>query len=255
MDNENIFWPKKIRFLDVWINTAWAFISWVIWSVLLLFIVFIISWMVDVPLNYKEIKIWISWNNPIFPFFLSLITFIVSIIVAILTYYFLTLTEPWKYKRTIIHLSQISFFSILTYIFIAPVYIYVWMQNYDNIMTIFIIHSLIISFWVTILLEIMNNYRYILLWFYASFVWLFITWIISFLIFSVFSTWYAKFLSLLLILPLINWLIIFFKWLFEIVYYKYFIIYWKDQLWDIFKQIEQEETDEYNDAVNESNTY
>lgn len=255
MDNENVFWPKKVRIVDVWINTAWAFISWVIWSVLLLFIVFLVSWMIDIPGNFKEVKIWLWWGNPLFPFVLSFITFIVSVIVSIITYYFLTLTEPTKYKRTNIHLSQISFFSIITYIFISPLYIYAWMQNYDNIMYVFIIHSLLLSFWINILLEMMNNYRYLLLWLYASFVWLFITWILIFSIFSAFSWWYAKLLSLLLILPLINWLIVFFKWVFEIMYYKYFMLTSKDPLGDIFKQIEEEEMDEYNEAVNESNTY
>jgi hypothetical protein len=70
-----------------------------------------------------------------------------------------------------------------------------------------------------------------------------------------FSSRYAKLLSLLLILPLINWLIIFFKWLFEMIYYKYYMLTSRDPLWDIFRQIEQEEMDEYNEAVNENTTY
>ena len=255
MHNEEVFWPRKVRIVDVGINTAWAFISWVIGSVLLLFIIFGISGIIDVAVNFKNAKIGLWGNSPLFPFMLSFITFIVSVIVSTVTYYFLTLTDPNKYKKTIIHFSQISFFSILTYIFFAPIYVYAGMQNYDNIMLVFVIHSLLLSFWVTILLEIMNNYRYILLWLYASFMGLFITGIITFFIFSSFSTGYAKLLSLLFILPLINGFIIFFKWLFEIAYYKYFMISGKDQLWDIFKQIEQEEMDEYNDAVNENSTY
>lgn len=255
MENDNVFWPRKVRIVDVWISTAWAFISWVIWSVLLLFIVFLVSWIIDIPGEFKEVKIWIWWNNPVFPFVLSFITFITTVVVSIITYYFLTLTEPTRYKRTIIHLSQISFFSIIIYIFLSPLYIYAWMQSYNNIIYVFIIHALLLVFWLTIVLEVMNNYRYILLWIYASFVWLFITSLLVFLIFSMFSWWYAKLLSLLLILPLINWLIIFFKWLFEMVYYKYYMITSKDPLWDIFSQIEQEEIDEYNEAVNENTTY
>lgn len=255
MNNENVFWPRNIKLVDIWINTAWAFISWVIWSLLLMFIIFLVSWIVDIPWEFKEAKIWIWWNNPLFPFVLSFITFIATVAVSIITYYFLSLTEPTKYKRTIIHLSQVSFFSIITYIFLSPLYIYRWMQNYDNIMYIFIVHALLLTFWVTIILEVMNNYRYILLWIYASFVWLFITSILIFFIFFMFSSRYAKLLSLLLILPLINWLIIFFKWLFEMIYYKYYMLTSRDPLWDIFRQIEQEEMDEYNEAVNENTTY
>lgn len=255
MDKDNIFWPKKVKIVDVWINTAWAFISWVIWSVILIFIVSLTGWFLDVPWNFANPKSWFGWWSPVFPFLLSFITFIVSVIVSIITYYFLTLTDPNNYKKTIIHFWQISFFSILIYIFLAPIYVYAWMENYDYIMVVFILHCLLLSFWVTIILEVMNNYRYILLWIYASFVWLFLAWITNFFIFWMFWTWYAKLISLLLILPLVNWLTIFFKWLFEIIYYKYFIITWNDQLWDIFKQIEQEEIEQYAQRENEDVTY
>lgn len=255
MSNQEVFWPRQVKIVDVWINTAWAFISGVIGSVLLLFIIFAISGIIDVPASFKTVKMSVGGNNPLFPFLLSFITFIVGTIVSVITYYFLTLTDAGKYKRTIIHFSQISFFAILTYIFLAPVYVYAGMQNYDNIMLVFVVHSLLLAFWVTVLLEVMNNYRYILLWLYASFIGLFITGIITFFIFTSFSTGYAKLLSLLFILPLINGFMIFFKWVFEIVYYKYFMLTGNDQLWDIFSQIEQEEMDAYNEAVNQNSNY
>ncbi len=254
-NNDDVFWPRKVKIVDVLVTSAWAFISGIIWSVSLLFIIFLISWIIDVPANFTNANAWFGWNNPIFPFVLSLITFVVSIIVSIITYNFLALTDADKYKKTIIHFWQISFFSILTYIFLVPIYVYIWAIDYRNIMYIFIIHILLLTFWEIIILELLNNYRYVLLWIYASFVWLFLTWIFTFFIFSLFPEWYAKLLSLLLILPLINWLIIFFKWLFEFVYYKYFLITWKDNLWDIFTQIEEEEQEQLKDAINENNTY
>ncbi len=255
MGNEEIFWPRKVKLVDIWINTAGAFISWVIGSVLLLLVIFWLSGMIDLPWNFKDIKITIWWNNPIFPIILSFITFIVTFIVSVTTYYFLHITDPNKYKKNIIFLWHISLFCILIYLIISPVYIYSGIESYDNIMTVFLIHVLFLSFWINILLEIMNNYRYILLWFYGSFIWLFLTGIIIFFIFSMFATGYAKLLSLLFILPLINWLMVFFKWIFEWIYYQYYLMSWKDQLWDIFSQIEQEEMDEYNQAMNENNTY
>lgn len=253
MWSDDIFWPKEIKIINVWINALWAFISWIIWSILLIFIIFLISWIIDIYWSFKEVWMW--WSNPLFSFILSFITFIVTVFVSITTYYFLTLTEPTKYKKTIIHLSQISLFSIIIYIFLSPLYIFVWMQNYYNIIYVFIIHVLFLSFWVVIILEIMNNYRYVLLWIYASFIWLFITSIIIFFILSMFSSWYARLLLLLLVLPLVNWLIIFFKWIFEIIYYKYYMLTSKDPLWDIFYQIEQEEIDKYNEIANENTTY
>lgn len=253
--NDDIFWPKHVKIADIFITSAWAFISWIIWSVILLFITFLVSWIIDIPGEFKQENLWFWWNTPIFPFVLSFITFIVSIIVCIITYNFLHLIDSLRYKKTIIHLWQISLFSIITYIFLVPVYIYIWMIDYKNIMYIFIIHILLQSFWEVILLEILNNYRYVLLGFYGSFVWLFLTWIIAFFIFSLFPEWYARLLSLILLLPLINWLIFVFKWFFELCYYKYFILTWKDNLWDIFEQIIQEEQEELRDAINENNTY
>lgn len=251
--NDNIFWPRKVKIVDVLMASAWAFISWVIWSVLLLFIVFVFSGIIDIPWNFKNPSM--GWNNPLFPFVLSFITFIVSVIVSIITYYFLAIIDSERYKKTIIHLSQISFFAIIIYIIFAPIYVYVWMNDYNNIMVVFILHILLLTFWEMLILELLNNYRYILLWFYASFFGLWISAILTILIFSFFSEWYAKLLSLLLLLPLINWFILFFKWLFEIMYYNYFSMSWKDQLWDIFEQIKQEEIDNYNQAVNENNTF
>jgi len=253
--NDEIFWPRNVKITDILITSAWGFISWIIWSVFLLFITFLVSGIIDVPGNFKQENLWFGWNTPIFPFVLSFITFIVSIVVSIITYNFLHLIDKERYKKTIIHLGQVSLFSIITYIFLVPVYVYIWMIDYKNIMYIFIIHVLIQTFWEVILLEILNNYRYILLGFYGSFVWLFLTWIVAFFIFSLFSEWYARLLSLILLLPLINWLIFFFKWLFELVYYKYFILTSKDNLWDIFEQIIQEEQEQLRDAINENNTY
>lgn len=251
----NVFWPREVKFSDIWVTTAWSFISWVIWSVILLFLVSIISVFIDIPWNFNNKMLASWWWNAIFSFILSFITFIASVVVSIITYNFFSLTDPNKYKKTIIHFWQISFFSIILYIFFSPIYIYAWIQDYDNIMTVFIVHSLLLSFWVTIILEVMNNYRYILLWIYASLIWLILSWIINFYIFSLFWWWYAKLISLLLILPLINWLTTFFKWVFEFLYYKYFIFTWLDQLWDIFKQIEQEELDELKETWNENATY
>lgn len=137
----------------------------------------------------------------------------------------------------------------------TPIYIYVWMVSYNDIMLVFIAHILILAFWVSILLELLNNYRYILLWLYASFVWLFLSSIIIFLIFFSFSSWFAKLVSLLVILPLSNWLLVFFKWIFEYLYYLYFKFTWLDQFWDIFYTLEQEEKDQVEEAMDENTTF
>lgn len=64
---------------------------------------------------------------------------------------------------------------------------------------------------------------------------------VAILIFSSFSDGYAKLISLLVLLPVINTSIIFFKQLFEYIYYYYHSYTNLDQLGDIFYQIEEEE--------------
>ena len=61
------------------------------------------------------------------------------------------------------------------------------------------------------------------------------------MIFTSFSGWTAKLFSLVVLLPIINFTITFFKQIFELIYYKYHLATNQDQLWDIFYQIEMDE--------------
>ena len=149
-----------------------------------------------------------------------------------------------KYKRSLVIFWQITLFWLITYIFFTPIYIYLGIQSYENILYIFIAHTLVVSFWTSIILEIMNNYRNILIWIYWSFIWLFLASFVSIIIFSTTPEWTAKLFALVIILPLINFSITFFKQLFELVYYKYNLSTNTDPLWDIFYQIEMEEKED-----------
>ena len=254
--SEWVLWPRKIKFYDILISTIWAFISGIIWSLILVIIIFLLSNMLDITWVFKaNFAVWWEWIWTFFPVLLTFITFIVSLIVIFFTYFFLTVSDSIKYKKTILHFWHIAFFWIITYIFITPIYLYVWIQNLSNIMYVFIWHIFIISFWLALVLEVLNNYRYILLWFYASCISLFITWWIILVIFNLFPSWEAKLFSLLLILPLINSFIIFFKWVLELAYYEYYKMTWYDQLWDIFYQLEQEEKEQLKEAEEENNLF
>jgi len=234
------FWPKKIDFSDILINSLWSLIAWVIWSVIILIITFLLWNSVNIPAKFDAAKIWLETSS-IFPLLLSLITLISTTLTIYLTYKLLTITSPEKYKKNIIVSWQILFFAFITYLFITPVYIFLWMDNYDFIMYIFLAHILILTFWTHIILEILNNYRHILIWIYWTFIWLFISLISTAYIFTSFETWTAKLISLVILLPIINFLIIFFKQIFELLYYHYYLYSNQDQLWDIFYQIENEE--------------
>ena len=234
------FWPQKIDLPDIMINSLWSLIAWVVWSTIILVITFLLGNSIDIPWNFKSSEAWL-WTSSVFPLILSIITFVWTTTTMYLTYKMLNLTSELRYKKNIVITWQIALFALITYLFITPVYIYSWVIKYEYIMYVFLVHTLIVTFWTSILLEVLNNYRHVLIWIYWSFIWLFVSMIISVLIFTSFSSWAAKLISLVLLLPLINFCTTFFKQLFELVYYYYFKYTNLDPLWDIFYLIESEE--------------
>lgn len=234
------FGPNKVTLSDAWIHSLWSLIAWFIWSIIIIILTFALSNIVDFAGNFQESSIGIK-TSAFFPLIFSIVTFIGTSITIYFTYFISNKINPEKYKRNIIIFWQISFFSILTYIIITPIYIYAGMINYDYLLYIFLAHCFIVIFAVNIILEILNNYRHILIWLYGSFIGLFMSSIITIIIFNSFSTGIAKMIWLLLLLPLINFTITLLKQLFEMIYYHYTIYSNHDSIWDIFYQIELEE--------------
>lgn len=233
---------EKKEFKDIIISSLWALIAWMMWSIIIIVIVFFMSRMITLPWS-PNLETWFN-NSSVTPLILSLVTFIWTAITMFITYFLLTITNPEKYVRNWVIFSQIAFFSVFTYILITPIYIYVWIKDYDLIMLVFLVHTLVLTFWTSILLEALNNYKNILLWFYWSFLWIFISSFTTLYIFSSLSSWLAKLTSLLILLPLINFLTIFFKYLFEYIYFYYNKYSNLDPLWDIFYQIKINEDEE-----------
>lgn len=234
------FWLNKITINEVLINSIGSLIAWVIWSVFIIIITFMLWWVIDVTGTYADTNIW-NKTTAIFPLVLSIISFVWMSLSLFLTQYLLTLTAPEKYKSNKIISGQIIFFSILTYIFITPVYLFAGLQDYDYIMYVYIFHIIITTFWVSLIIENLNNYRYLLIGFYGSFIGLFIASILALLIFNAFDSWVAKLIVLVTLLPIINFSITFCKQLFELWYYHYVEFTNQDWLGDIFYQIEMEE--------------
>ena len=56
------------------------------------------------------------------------------------------MANPDKYKKNIIILGQIAFFTFITYLFIVPIYLYAGAIDYDYIMTVFLLHITLIIF-------------------------------------------------------------------------------------------------------------
>ncbi len=235
------FWPSKITLKDISIASLWALISWVIWSLVLVILIFLISNFINIWDTFEASRTWAWTTNMIFPIILSIFTFISTSITAFLTYFFLHLINPEKYRKNNVILGQIAFLTFFVYIFFAIAYIYVGSIDYDYLMIVFLVYSIIILFASSLIIEILNNYRYVLVSIYGSFLGLFITIAIIALIFSSIDSANAKLISLLFLLPLINLSQIFFKWLFDFLYYHYYRITNLDQIWDIFYMIEVEE--------------
>jgi hypothetical protein len=252
MQNDTLH-PTEISFKDIWINSLWALIAWISGSVLLLVFVLVSSSIYDIPGEFSNDGTLADTKNIFFPFFMSFLTFFITTIVLFASYIFLTYTSPEKYSRSSVTYTQIALLWTLVYLFITPVYLYAWMTNYDNIIYVFVAHVLILYYVLMIILELLNDYRYILVWLYAATVSTLLTWTISIFIFWLFPTGTAKLFFLLLLIPLVNCCSIFFKWLFEYVYYLYYKHTWNDNLWDIFRQIELESEEQLR-QVNEENT-
>ncbi len=243
------FWPNKITIQEIAINSLGSLIAWLIWSIVIAIIVFFLSNVIDIVWEFnKAERAWTNVNT-ILPLVLSLITLIWTSITVFLTYYLLTITSSQKYRKSIVIIWQIAFFSLLLYIFVTPVYIFLGFKSHEYIMHVFLFHTIVLAFWTSLILELLNNYRYVLIWIYWSFVWLFFSTFVTIMIFSSFTSWYAKLISLVIILPLINVMMTLFKQLFEFLYYHYCKYTSFDQLWDIFYQIEFREKESLREEI------
>jgi len=240
------FWPNKIIFQDVLINSLWSLIAWIVWWIIILLITFLLGNSVDIPGTFATAQIWLETSS-IFPLILSIITLIWTTFTIFLTAKLLNMTSAEKYKKNVVISWQLAFFAFILYVFITPVYIYAGLIDYDYIMYVFLAHTLLVIFWTSLILELLNNYRHILIWLYWSFIWLFVSLTITTIIFTSLETGTARLISLVLLLAIINFSVTFFKQLFELAYYHYYKYTNLDQLGDIFYQIEMEEKEKLRD--------
>ena len=131
------FWPKKIEFQEIIINSLWSFIAWIVWSFLILIITFLLWSSINIVWTFdRAVKIGVETSS-IFPLVLSIITLIWSTLTIYLTYKLLVMTSEKKYKNNIVILWQIMFFALITYFFVTPIYIFAWIIDYNYIMYVF----------------------------------------------------------------------------------------------------------------------
>lgn len=239
---------RKDSFEEIALTWVWALVAWLIWSIFILIIsIFIWNYINLFSIDSSVSRFWSIKVEPVFTILISLITLIWTSITSLLTYFLLWKTNPENYKKNNVIFSQIAYLQILIYVCITPIYIFFWWTSYDNITISYIIHVLSVIFSVNIFLDILNNYRYVMIWIYGTFIWTFLTTIISIIIYNNSSGWKLNFIILIFLIPLINFLIILLKKLFELWYYYFHTFTWADPIWDIFYKIKKE--DEENEKL------
>jgi len=91
----------------------------------------------------------------------------------------LAATSAGKYKNNSVTYGQIGFFVVFLYLLITPIYIWTGLMDYSNIMIVFLVHVLLLKFGMSIILDIMNNYRYAMIGLYGSFLGLILSAVIT----------------------------------------------------------------------------
>jgi hypothetical protein len=234
--------PRNVVLSRLLINSIWVFASWFLWSIIVMAFLFLLS--STLGFNF-DTDAWVGWVKDwyLFPFLFSLVVFLGTTITMLFTYFVLSFTNSDNYKKNMITFFQIIFFSVLIYIFMLPIYLYIWENFYDSIFLIFLLHNLIAFLLFSIVLELLNNYTHIFLGVYSSFLGTLITLliVIKFWIFN-HSKW--KIFLIVLLVPLLNFLNYFVKQIIEMVYYQYYKYTWNDPIGNIFYQIEKEEKED-----------
>lgn len=233
---------RKENIQDILLTWVWVFLAWLIWSIIILVVSFFLGQYTNIFSSvYNTWKFWISNISPLYPLIMSVVTLVWTTISSIITYYILWITSSETYKNNNTIFWQVAFFQVLVFICIAPIYIIFWGISFDNIMITYIFHIIIVIFWTNIILDILNNYRYVMIWIYWTFIWTFLTALISFVVFYSVPSGNAKLLALVFLLPFMNFLIIFLKKIFELLYYHFYRITWTDPIWDIFYKIKKDD--------------
>lgn len=239
LEIEHLHRPRKIDMVRLLINSIWIFASGFLWSIIVMAFLFLLSTAFSFNFNTES---WASWVKEwfLFPFMFSLVVFLWTTITMLFTYTILTVTSKEHYKRNMVTFFNIVLFSVLIYIFILPLYLYVWEYYYENIFLVFILHNLVVFLLFSIVLELINNYTHIFLWVYSSFLWTMITILLA-TKYGIYANSKWKVILIIFLIPILNFLNYFTKQLIEVAYYNYYKYTGNDPIWNVFYQAEKEE--------------
>lgn len=176
------------------------------------------------------------------PLLLSIIALITIFIANSILIYFYHLVFPERYTKSRTVFTQVAIYSIILYILFTPAYMSVSSELVGHYMlAIFVFHVLINVLGVSIIIEVISNYRYVLLGIYGSFVGAIASGFLAAYIFVSFQDSTKALYTLIWSVAVVFTLTTFFKTLIEFLYHFYYRQTGTDIIGDVFHAIEEEE--------------
>ncbi len=231
LSTEELLGPPKVPFLSVIMMTIGATIAG-----------FISGAMIFILIYFFLGKF--SLDSGASPILLSMITFFSLAVGSTVVYFIASLVIPDMYTRSKTAMSQLVIFSIILYILFAPIYLLVSNSTtHISILSVFSLHIMFGTFGLYIVMNLVSQYRYVLISVYGSLIAFLIVGIVWVLyIFPMDPSSQALFILIgLVMLSFIGTTFIIYTLLWA--YYALYKSTWLDPVGNIFTQIEREEKD------------
>lgn len=177
----------------------------------------------------------------IFPYVLAIVGFVSMLVSGYLSLFMNGLVFPGKYKEGMATFGQTFAFSILLFVLVVPLYVYVGSVNIEKLSQVFILHVLVNTFGFVLISEILSNYRYAVLAVYSGFAGFFVTTALSIVAVTVFGETNNTLYALVGVIVVANVLMTFFRLLTEWCYYQFYRLTGIDPIGDIYARIERDD--------------
>ncbi len=226
---EDLLGPPRIDLISIGMVTLASFVSGALGGIFILVCTFFfLSGVKDAA-------------PVVFPYILSLVAF-VGILISLYTLLYLQRQIfPDKYPSSSTQVTQTFLFSLILYLVLTPLYVYMAGIKTDALIVTFTIHALLAILGTTLIVEILSQYRYSLLSIYASFIGFSIATFLA-VVFHMNSTLSESLLYALSGILIVGFTsITFVRVSFEFLYSYLYQISGQDILGNVFAEIEADE--------------
>jgi len=209
--------PRRMTFFTLILKTFAGLIGGTIGSMVFLLILLVASSVLQPLLSPAEATA--NEISPLFIIILMAMVFITSVISSIITPLFLSYTERERYTRVATSLYQIFMINIVIFVFISPVYFTTSLDRLEFSAYAAGIQIILSALSASLILEIMNDFRYALLGVYTTILGVLVSTAVNLMIYKLFG---SATVLLFAALP-ITWACIgFFQGALSMTYYWYF---------------------------------